>query len=67
MKLWTFLLALCVGVTAAIATVSPASSATRRVVLLFDERPELPGLALLQADLVRTLTSNSADRIEVYN
>jgi signal transduction histidine kinase len=50
-----------------IACASPASSATRRVVLLFDERPELPGLSLLQADLVRTLTSNSGDRIEVYN
>jgi His Kinase A (phospho-acceptor) domain len=67
MKVWTFLLALYVGVTAAIAGASPAFSATRRVVLLFDERLELPGLAPLQAELVRTLTSNSADRIEVYN
>jgi signal transduction histidine kinase len=67
MRVRTFLLALCIGVTISIASVLPASSATRRVVLLFDERPELPGLALLQADLVRTLTSNSADRVEVYN
>ena len=63
----TALLALCTGLAVWIASALPASSATRRVVLLFDERPELPGLTLLQADLVRTLTSNSADRIEVYN
>jgi signal transduction histidine kinase len=67
MSLRTALLALCTGATVWIASALPASSATRRVVLLFDERPELPGLSLLQADLVRNLTSNSADRIEVYN
>jgi len=67
MGLRTALLALCTGATVWIASALPVSSATRRVVLLFDERPELPGLTLLQADLVRTLTSNSADRIEVYN
>jgi hypothetical protein len=33
----------------------------------FSERPELPALAALQADLVRTLSSNSADPIEIYN
>ena len=67
MKLRTALLALCTGLTVWIASALPTSSATRRVVLLFDERPELPGLMLLQADLVRTLTANSADRVEVYN
>ena len=67
MKLRTALLALCTGLTVWIASALPASSATRRIVLLFDERPELPGLTLLQADLVRTLTANSADRVEVYN
>jgi len=67
MGLRTALLALCTGLAVWIASTLPVSSATRRVVLLFDERPELPGLTLLQADLVRTLTSNSADRIEVYN
>src|SRR5690348_3021942 len=67
MRVRTFLLVLCIWAIVSIASALPASSATRRVVLLFDERPELPGLSLLQADLVRTLTSNSADRIEVYN
>jgi len=44
----------------------PASSATRNVFLLYDERLDFPGLAALDADLVGTLTSNSEDRIEVY-
>jgi signal transduction histidine kinase len=49
------------------AGVLPASSsATRQVVLLYDERLDLPGLAALDADLTGTLTSYSADRIEVY-
>jgi signal transduction histidine kinase len=39
---------------------------TRRVVLLFDERLDLPGLAALDADLVGMLASNSSDRVEVY-
>lgn len=42
------------------------ASATRRVVLLFDERPELPGLAALDAEFVRTVTANSPERIEIY-
>jgi hypothetical protein len=48
------------------AGISVASFATRRVVLLFDKRPELPGLARLDAEFVRTLVSSSADPIEVY-
>jgi hypothetical protein len=43
-----------------------AQAATRHVVLLFDERVELPGLSALEADLVRTLRENSAEPIEVY-
>jgi hypothetical protein len=57
---------LCIGLIVWIDGVSAASSATRHVVLLFDERPELPGLAMLEAEFARTLTSNSADRIETY-
>src|SRR5262249_11749490 len=67
MKLRTALLAICTGWRVWVGSALPASCATRRVVLLFDERPELPGLAQLQADLVRELASNSADRIEIYN
>ena len=49
-----------------VASTLPASSATRHVVMLFDERLEFPGLASLEAEFVRTLTSNSPDRIETY-
>jgi signal transduction histidine kinase len=57
---------MCTGLMIWSAGAGPAWSATRHVVLLFDERPELPGLAVLEGDLVRTLASNSADHIEVY-
>jgi hypothetical protein len=67
MKLRTALLAVCTALIVFIASAMPAHSATRRIVLLFGERLELPGLALLQANFVRTLTLNSADRIELYN
>jgi signal transduction histidine kinase len=67
MKARTACLAACVALMAFIATALQASAATRRVVLLFGERPELPALALLQADLVRTLSSNSDDPVEIYN
>jgi signal transduction histidine kinase len=67
MKLRTALLAICTGLMLWIASALPACSETRRVVLLFGERPELPTLALFQTNLVQTLTSNSADRVEIYN
>ena len=38
----------------------------RDVVLLFDERVELPGLSALAAEFVRKLQSNSGEAIEVY-
>jgi signal transduction histidine kinase len=44
----------------------PGLSETRQVVLLFDERVELPGLSVLEAEFVRTLNSNSSRRVEVY-
>jgi hypothetical protein len=67
MKLRTALLAVCMGLMLWVASALSAYSATRRVVLLFGERPDLPALAALQADLIRTLSSNLADRIEIYN
>jgi signal transduction histidine kinase len=57
---------LCAGLLLWIAGASPASSATRNVFVLYDERLDLPGLAALDADLVGTLRSKSADHIEVY-
>jgi signal transduction histidine kinase len=50
-----------------IGSTLPVWSATRNVLLLFDERPSLPGLSALDAEFVRALASNhSADRIEIY-
>jgi hypothetical protein len=45
---------------------SPVSAETRRVVLLFDERVELPGLSLLDAEFVHTLQAHSPDPVEIY-
>jgi signal transduction histidine kinase len=66
MRPCTALQVLCTGLVVWTAGALPASSTTRHVALLFDERIDLPGLASLDADLVGTLVSNSSDRIEVY-
>ena len=42
------------------------AGATRRVVVLYDERVDLPGLAILDAALVQSLTSELAGSVEVY-
>ena len=44
---------------------APAAAQVRRVVLLYDERTELPGLAILDARLVRTLRAG-VPGVEVY-
>ena len=66
MKLRTAFISACTGLAMLISGCLPVSAATRHVVLLFDERVELPGLSLLEAELVRTLRSNSSEPIEVY-
>ena len=66
MKRRTNLLIACMGLAMLIAGCLPLSAATRHIVLLFDERVELPGLSLLEAELVRTLRSKSTEPIEVY-
>jgi len=66
MKPRTILLIACTGLATLISGCLPVSAATRHIVLLFDERVELPGLSLLDAELVRTLRSNSNEPIEVY-
>lgn len=66
MRLRPVLQVICTCLVVWVAGALPASSATRHVVLLFDERPELPGLAVLEADLVGTLVANSADHVTVY-
>jgi signal transduction histidine kinase len=66
MKLRAALLIACTGLAMAIAGCLPVSAATRHVVLLYDERVELPGLSLLDTELVNTLRSNSSEPIEIY-
>jgi signal transduction histidine kinase len=66
MRLRGALQVVCTTLLIWMSSVSVASSATRRVVLLFDERPELPGLARLDAEFVRTLVSSSPEPVEVY-
>jgi hypothetical protein len=66
MKLRTILLIVCTALAMSITSCLPVSAATRHVVLLFDERVELPGLSLLDEELVRALRSNSTEPVEVY-
>ena len=49
-----------------IAAVSSTASEPGRVVLLYDERTDLPGLGILDASLVQSLTSGPAGSVEVY-
>ena len=60
------LLIACAGLLMSITGCLPASAATRHVVLLFDERVELPGLSLLEAEFVHTLRFNATEPVEVY-
>jgi signal transduction histidine kinase len=60
---------LCLLLSLVLLLHPPASAASleaKRVVLLFDERVELPGLSLLEAEFVRTLNSSSSQPVEVY-
>ena len=66
MKCFTALKVICTSLLVWFAIALPASAATRQVVLLYDERLDFPGLATLDGDLVRTLTSGSEDTIEIY-
>jgi signal transduction histidine kinase len=65
-KLRTTLLMAFAGLVMSITGCLPASAATRHIVLLFDERVELPGLSLLEAEFVHTLRFNATEPIEVY-
>jgi signal transduction histidine kinase len=65
-ELRTFLLIACTSILMTITGCSPASAATRHIVLLFDERVELPGLSRLEAEFVHTLRSGSPEPVEVY-
>jgi signal transduction histidine kinase len=66
MRLRGALQVVCTTLLMWIFSASVASSATRRVVLLFDERPELPGLAQFDAEFVDKFASGSAEHVEVF-
>ncbi len=50
-----------------LASALPASSATRHVVVIYDERTALPGLAAMDASIVSTLTSESSEAVQIYS
>ena len=58
--------AFCLSLIVWIACSSPATSATRHVVVLYDERTSLPGLAAISARIARTLASASPDVVQIY-
>jgi hypothetical protein len=57
---------ICAGLMLWLASVSPASAAPKQVVLLYDERTDLPGVSALHASLPRRLTSGPPDSVEIY-
>jgi hypothetical protein len=65
MTLRTILLLVCTSF-ATIVGCLPLAAATRHVVLLYSERIQLTGLALLDQEIERTLRSDSTEPIEIY-
>ena len=49
-----------------LSCIHPAFSDTRQVLLIYDERLDLPGLSMMDASFVRKLTDNSKYSIDVY-
>jgi hypothetical protein len=64
MRLGTTLAIVCGALTLLAPGALQAADQTRRVVLLFDEQPRLPGLAAVEAGFLNTLTANFPDRLE---
>jgi signal transduction histidine kinase len=66
MKLRSAFIFACTGLVILISGCLPVSAATRHIVVLFDERLELPGLSQLDAELDHVLRSGSSEPIEIY-
>lgn len=66
MKLRTVLLLICTSLVISMAGCQPLAAATRHVVLLYDERVELPGLSRLDEEIIQTLRSQLTEPIEIY-
>src|SRR5213075_372914 len=56
----------CATLVVWVAGALSAFSQTRQIVLLYDERTDLPGIAMLDAGFVRALTTGSPDHVEIY-
>src|SRR5215216_4139624 len=65
MNLRTILLFGCTSL-ATIAGCLPLAAANRHVVLLYDERIQLPGLALMDEEIDREIRTGSTEPIELY-
>jgi hypothetical protein len=66
MRLYLILRGLWIALIVLVSAPISAPAATRHVVMLFDERPELPGLAAMSNELERTLAASSEDRFQFY-
>jgi PAS domain S-box-containing protein len=62
----TLLRLACTALIVWVAGALPAFSQARQIVLLYDERTDLPGLAMLDAGFSRGLSSESQFRFEIY-
>ena len=56
----------CAALILCLAGIVPAFAEPKQVVILYDERTDLPGLSALDASLTRTLTSGSPGSVEIY-
>ena len=57
---------LCALASMGMTLATPAVAQTRRALLLYDERTDLPGLATLDAHMVQTLTDQLKGGVEIY-
>src|SRR5262245_16871596 len=60
-------LIICGVLTVWEADAFPVAAETKRVVILFDERPGLPGMAAVEAGFTKTLTADFPDRLDIYH
>jgi hypothetical protein len=67
MRLGSLLGIVCAGLVVWLASVLSASAAVRNVVVIYDERTALPGLAAIDASIVSTLSEESPEPVQVYS
>ena len=67
MRLGSLLGIVCAGLVVWLAGVLSASAAVRNVVVIYDERTALPGLAAIDASIVSTLSEESSEPVQVYS